>query len=55
MTDQPIEKYKVISHRDMDQLADLVNDQLGKKWVPLGGPCYNPNGGFYVQAMVQYG
>lgn len=47
-------QYKTVTHWHESDLSNMVNDAIKNGWMPYGGPCYNPNGSSYLQALVKY-
>lgn len=43
--------YEVLINQDSDKLVELVNEYIGKDWIPQGGVCVDNR--LYHQAMVK--
>ena len=46
-------KYKIVWHISITDLESLVNGENAQGWEPLGGLCYEFDGGIYLQALVK--
>ena len=46
-------KYTILMGFDAPHLIDLVNAEITKGWVPLGGPISRQTGGVMWQAMTK--
>jgi hypothetical protein len=48
-------KYTILSHRNISELINLVNNLINEGWIPQGGLC--ESGGesscYYSQAMIK--
>lgn len=49
-------RYEIVAQRHLDDLADLVNEEMARGWIPQGGIAYYPGEGkndpIFCQAMI---